>query len=146
MNSYKILKEKHQKEVNSFPMQFAFSDKQFEEGMKNLGLDPTETDKVYSIPGGGFIRKTDSKALQEIFDRHEKEMKEAIETDKTGEGFIYDMFYYELSNHEYIITYDTYDAIQALGLTIEEVQHNSLLLKGLQNACKAQQEWYASHE
>jgi len=38
MNSYLELKEKHQKEVNEFPMFFAFNDKQFKEGMKKFGL------------------------------------------------------------------------------------------------------------
>lgn len=49
MNAYKVLKEKRQQEVNSFPIAFAFSDQQFDEGMRKLGLNPTDTDKVYSI-------------------------------------------------------------------------------------------------
>ena len=35
MNKYNELREKHQKEVNDFPIGFAFSDKQFEEQMQN---------------------------------------------------------------------------------------------------------------
>lgn len=138
MNAYRILKEKRQTEVNSFPMAFAFSDQQFEEGMRSLGLKPTDTDKVYDIGGGGFIRRTDSAALHEMFERHEKEMKEAITADTTGEGFILDMFNYELANHEYVITYDITDTLEALGLTVDDINNNPLLAKGLELARKAQ--------
>ena len=65
MTKYNELREKHQKEVNDFPIGFAFSDKQFEEQMQKLGLDPDDTSKVISIGGGGFIRKTDLKAFEE---------------------------------------------------------------------------------
>ena len=39
MNKYDEIKEKHQKIVNKFPMKFAFSDEQFNQGMKELGLE-----------------------------------------------------------------------------------------------------------
>ena len=34
MNSYVEMKERHQKEVNEFPMKFAFSDEQFKKAME----------------------------------------------------------------------------------------------------------------
>lgn len=139
MNTYLQLKEKHQNEVNSFPMVFAFNNKQFEEGMRKLGLKLTDTDKVYKLSGtGGFYRKTDAKALHDMLERHAKEMDEAVKNDKTGEGFIFDMFNYELANHEYVITYDISDTLAALDLTIEDINNNSLLKKGLEKARKAQ--------
>jgi len=138
MNAYLNLKQKRQAEVNSFPMMFAFSDQQFEEGMKNLGLEPTDTDKIYSIGGGGFIRKSDSISLSEMSKRHNKEMQEAIATDQTGEGFIFDMFNYELRNHEYNYTMDVTDTLEALNLTIEEVNADERLINGLSKAKKAQ--------
>lgn len=134
MNTYKILKEKHEKEFSEFPKFFAYSDKQFEEGMQKLGLTPEDTDKILSIGGGGFIRKTDSDALSELFDRHETEMKEAIEADQTGDGFVYDMFNYELRNHEYGYTFDIGPTLEALGLTREEINNNKRLLHGLSKA------------
>jgi len=143
MNKYTQLKNNHQEEINNFPMFFAFNDKQFNEGMQKLGLDHLETDKLYKLGGtGGFYRKTDAEALHEMFNRHRQEMKEARETD---DQFIFDMFNYELSNHEYIVTGYSGDAITALGLTIEEVENNPRLLKALKKACKAQQDWYIKH-
>lgn len=136
--SYLILKRKHEVEVNAFPMVFAFSNKQFAEGMAKLGLQVTDTDEVFSIGGGGFIRRTDTREFNEMFERHEKEMKEAIDADLTGEGFILDMFDYELGNHEYCITWDVEPTLDALGFTIEEVEADAKLLHGLNKARKAQ--------
>jgi hypothetical protein len=122
MNAYETLKEKHQKEVNAFPMAFAFSDKQFAEGMAKLGLKPEDTDKVYGMAGtGGFYRRSDAPAFHEMFERHEREKQEAIEADKTGNGYIYQMFIYELHNHEYGYTGDPESALNALDLTPEEI-------------------------
>ena len=134
VNQYLEIKTRHQKELDNFPMFFAFSDKQFEEGMKKFGLSSKDANKIYSTSGGGFIKKTDSKKLKYLFAIHNLEMKEAIESDKTGEGFIFDMFDYELSNHEYCITMSVEDTLYALGLTIEEINKNPALIKGLRLA------------
>lgn len=58
--TYVQMKERHQKEVNEFPMMWAFNNDQFAQGMKKLGLQETDTDKIYRIAPGGFIRKTDA--------------------------------------------------------------------------------------
>lgn len=136
-NEYLILKQKHQEEVNNFPMVFAFNNRQFEESMEKLGLTADDTDKVYSIGGGGFIRKTDSESLSEMLDRHEKEMDEAIDSDTTGDGFIFDMFSYELANHEYGYTGEIKSTLDALGLSIERINANEKLLHGLKKACES---------
>ena len=57
MNSYVEMKERHQKEVNEFPMKFAFSDEQFKKAMEELGLTEKDVDKVIGIGAGGFIKK-----------------------------------------------------------------------------------------
>lgn len=136
-NLYIELKEKHQKEVNEFPMVFAFNKEQFGEGLKKLGLEPSDTDKIYILSNcGGFIRKTDCKAFNEMFERHSNEMSCAIVNDSTGDGFIFDMFYYELANHEYSYTMDLSDTLEALGLTKEKINNSPNLLHGLQKARK----------
>lgn len=140
MNKYRELKEKQGKEVNEFPMMFAFSNKQFAEGMAKLGLKENETNKLLSIGAGGFIRKSDRKAFDDMFVRQEKELKKAIEEDLTGEGFIYNMFNYELGNHEYCITWELDETLDALGLTIEEINSNKNLLHGLKKAIEEQRE------
>lgn len=135
-NQYVELKDKHQKEFNEFPMAFAFSNQQYTEGMEKLGLRQTDTDKVYSIGSGGFIRRSDSEAFGEMLARHQRDMDEAIEADETGEGFVYQMFSYELANHEYGYTWELEDTLDALGLTEDEVNNNPKLLLGLKRAIK----------
>lgn len=73
MESYRELRDRQQKEFNELPLGFAFSDKQFDEMMGKWGLDPEkDLDKIYRIPGGGFIQKKDHKHFHEVLDRHKK--------------------------------------------------------------------------
>ena len=131
--SYIQMKKEHQEEVNNFPMIFAFSNKQFEEGMKKLGLKITDTDKIYKLGDtGGYYRKVDAEKLHEMFKRHNYEMKEAMK----NEEFAYGAFDYELANHEYVITYSLEDTLNALGLTLEEVHNDKVLNKALNRAKK----------
>ena len=133
---YLELKQRQQKEVNDFPFGFAFSNQQFKEMMEKFGLKETDTDKIYSIGAGGYIRKSDSNAFDEMFKRHRKEIEDEIEKDKKGTGFIYSMFSYELANHEYCITYDIEPTLDALGLTLDEINKKENLLNGLRKALK----------
>lgn len=143
INRYKELKERFQKEFNKFPIFFAFDEGQFKEGMKKLGLKEDEIDKVLSIGAGGYIRKTDIKKFNQMFEKRAQELKDAIKNDLTGEGFIKQMFRYELANHEYYITCDLSDTLEAVGLTMEEINSNEALKNGLEmakteylNACR----------
>ena len=133
-NQYQILKDRQQKEFNAFPMGAAFSQKQFEEMMAKWGLFPTDTDKILHIGSGCYIRKTDREAFHELVDRLDREKQEAIAADTTGDGIIKDMFLYELANHEYCITYDQDDTLDALGLTVDEINADPRLLRGLEKA------------
>lgn len=136
MNPYLTLKEKHQKEINEFPFGFCFNDQQFNEMMTNWGLTPEDTDKIYSIGGGGYIRKSDSKAMNEMFDRHEREVAAARSENK--DDYLYHMFNYELANHEYGYTYDATDTLDALGLTMEEIEADERMLEAFKRAIKNQ--------
>lgn len=139
MNTYVELKNKHQREINAFPLGFAFSEKQFNEMMvERFGLTPEDTDKIYDIGGGGYVRKCDSEAMNEMFDRHEKEREEAIRENK--DDYLYHMFNYELANHEYSYTGELDDTLDALGLTMEEISADPRMVDALHRACKHQME------
>lgn len=132
INQYQIIRDRQQQEVNNLPMRFAFSQEQFHEVMKEWGLDPKkDLDKIARIPWGGFIQKKDAPLMHETFARHHKELQAAIDADPTGEGFIKDMFLYELENHEYIYTGTAEDALDSLGLSFEDVVANPRLARGL---------------
>lgn len=137
MNKYRELTQRQQEETNALPWKFAFSNKQFAEIMAEWGLTVEDTDKIYKLGStGGFYLKTDSKLIHETLDRHEREFREAIAADPDGEGFIHDMFKYELANHEYCITGDVEETLDALGLTYEEVKADERLWHGLRLALR----------
>lgn len=138
MNKYRELKEKQQKEFNeAHLLGFAFGDKQFEELMKRWGIDPRnkkELKKVAHLFSGAYILVENIPAYKDLNRRHSKEFKAAVAEDKTGDGFIYQMFYYELANHEYGYTGDYEDTLNALGYTWEQVQADDRLRHGLEKA------------
>ena len=136
MNAYQQLKDRQQKEFNAFPLGAAFSKEQFEKMMQGWDLTLNDTDKICSIGYGCFIRKSDKERFLEMNTRFKKEMQDAVAADKTGDGFICDMFLYELANHEYCITYDYEETFDALGLTLEKVNADQRLIRGLQKALK----------
>ena len=124
MNRYAEMKRRQQEEFNSFPRQFA-------EGMEKLGLEPSDTDKVFKSPGGGIYRREDSQRLKAMFERFDQELKEAVAADKTGEDFIYEMFLCEMENHEYGYTGDLDETLDVLGYTLDEILADGRLSRGL---------------
>ena len=108
MNQYRELLQKHQQEVNVLPIRYAFGEQQFREMMNAWGLDPEkDLDKIYRLG-----------------------------EDKTGDGFIYQMFLCELANHEYNYTEDVEETLDALGYTWEQIMADKRLLHGLKMAQK----------
>lgn len=130
MNAYEELRTRQQKEFDAFPIKWAFNSKQMDEAMKELGLQPGEYDKITSIGAGGFIRKTDSDAFDALLEKLNKELEDAVAADPTGEGFIYDMFKYELDNHEYGYTGSAQETLDALAMTMEEIEADERLKNG----------------
>ncbi len=142
MNAYLELKKRHQTEFNTFPMVFAFTQEDLEKGMRKLGLDPTEKDKVCSLFGAGdIIRKSDVETYKSMSLRHRRELEDAIKADRTGRGFIFDMFLYELSANEYGFTEDASDTLEALGITWDDLEQNAPLKHGFDMACKKLSNW-----
>ena len=123
-NQYLKLKKKHEKEINSFPMFFSFSNEQLEKGLKNL---KTTKENLRSLNCGGFIKSEDVKKYQEMLLNQSNEHKKAMEK----KIYAYQMFKYELANHEFIITYDEEDTLNSLNLTFKEVNKNKFLSEQL---------------
>lgn len=137
MSKYTELKTKHQAEVNAFPLGFAYNDAQFAEMMAKWGLNPEDTNEICFIGYGGYVRKSDADAMQEMFVRHRDEMKAAMQ----DFDFAYEAFNYELANHEYCITYDATEAIAALGLSMKEINASFMLKSALKKAIAAQEDF-----
>lgn len=140
MNPYKQLCERQQEEWNALPIHFAFGQKQFDDMMKSWGFDSDEDiDKIHSIGAGGYILKKDAEWVQQTKARHIAERKAAIEADKTGKGFIYFMFLYELDRNYYAyvgVDEGLEEALNALGYTWSDVSTNKRLHRGFEKASR----------
>lgn len=118
MSNYRNLKNNNQSKVDSFKdLFFAFSAKQFAEGMQSLKLLPGETDKVVHIGSGGYVLKSEFPRFQSILSENQASLKSFL---ATKEGLL-DALEYELANHEYAYTYEANEAIESLGLDPETI-------------------------
>lgn len=123
MVTYRELRERQQAEFNKFPFFCAFDEKQFAEGKRKLGV--VEDSEVRHYYAGMYYRKADTEALRAMMRRFDDERKAAFKDD----SFLYDAFYHELANHEYCITYDDEPTLEALGLTVEELEEDQRMGK-----------------
>ena len=71
---------------------------------------------------------------QAQYQTNRQKLAEAIAGDNTGDGFVREMFVYELDNHEYGYTMDTEDTLDALGYTADEILGNPRLKRGIEKA------------
>ena len=131
MSKYSIFKRAKQQKVNEFPMMFAFSKEQLEEGKAKLGV--TDNKELLSIGAGGFIRKSDKNEFDNLFIQLDKELSENLNDDE----FLYDAFLYEIANHEYCYSCDLTDSLEVLGLTVEQVRADNRMNSILNKAIKA---------
>lgn len=128
---YQEFTKKYKKLLNDFEgIFFAFSDKQFFESAKKLGINANkkeELKKIVSIGTGGYILKTKVKDFNEMFKKKDTEFKKLMK----NESFAYDTFLYELRNHEYCITCDITDTLNSLGYAMEEIKKDKILSTSL---------------
>ena len=136
METYVEMVRRHQKEFSELPVFFAFNNEQFSEGMKKFGVQ--DKSEVISINYGGYVKKTDAHLVKEFFSRCGEELKTA----RKNREFAVGMFKYELGNHEYCVTRDLTEVINALGLTFEEIAADKELTKAL---IQAREEYMKEH-
>jgi len=135
---YQITKERHQKEFNDFSketMFFAFDKKQFEEGMQKLGLEPSETNKIVSIGAGGYLLKDKVDELKNLSKKQKEELKQLR---KNKKQFAAGMFAYELANHEFGLTYDLSETLDALNMTLTSIKKEPETYEALKEVLKKQ--------
>ena len=128
MSKYSAFKKSKQQKVDEFPMMFAFSQEQLEEGKARLGV--TDNKELLSIGAGGFIRKSDREEFDNLFIQLDKELAENLNDDE----FLYEAFLYELANHEYCYSWDLTDSLDVLGLTVEQVKADDRMYSILKKA------------
>lgn len=138
METYTEMKERHQSEVNALPLAFAFSHDRYLERLAawNITEEEAKAGAIVGIGNGGFIRASDRDLVISTFERIADEEAAAIAADQDGTGYIYQMFLYELQNHEYSYTGDIDDTLDALNISNKDLAENPALLAGLNAAIK----------
>ena len=81
METYQQMKQRHKEEIESLPVQWAFNDEQFAEGMRKFGLNPEDKDKVCSVGYGGFVKREDQHLLPELAKRQIEELQRNLNAD-----------------------------------------------------------------
>lgn len=137
MNLYRKLKDRQQERMNAFLNRyafFAFSKEQYAAGLQKFGLSPDAAEGLISISGGGYLLKDKAAEFYKLLEKTGAERQAALDDPEAGAQFAFDMFRYELANHEYGYTGDAAETLAALGYTPEEVQNSDLLREALTKA------------
>ena len=136
---YLELQKAHRKELEEFPIAYAFNGKQLEEALEKLGATKEECVSVFGH--GDIVKKENVKPFIEMLTRHKKEMQDKLIADP---DFAEAAFLYEMDNHEYAINWDgdediygcfniDWDFIQKHGL---QLAYNRARNKHMSNAEK----------
>ena len=121
---YLDLQSKHRKELEEFPIAYAFSDKQLGEALTKLGATKDECVTVFGH--GDIVKKVDAKRFVDMLKRHTKEMQERLKADV---DFAEAAFLYEMDNHEYAINWSgDEDVLDCFAITWKEIEEWGLQL------------------
>ena len=116
-DEYLELKKRHQKELEDFPIAYAFNDKQLQEALEKLGATKEECITVFGH--GDIVKRTDAKALIKMLERHDEELKQKLRDDV---DFAEAAFLEEMDNHEYAINHSAdEDVLAAFNITFENI-------------------------
>lgn len=119
--AYLDLQKRQQKEMNDFPIAYAFSEQQLEEALAKLGATKEECVTLYNH--GDVMKKTDVPAFRTMCKRHTKELHEAMKDENFAEA----AFLYEMDNHEYAINWSgDEDVLSCFALSFDEVDEMGL--------------------
>lgn len=134
MNKYKQLKDQLQKQYDALPIKYAYSEMQFKNMLKQFETETGGRVRLLHIDRGAYILAQDEKLIDEFLESSDRELAEAMKDD----DFLYDAFNYELANHEFCYTDDVSDALDALGLSWEQIKDDQRMMTILKRACENQ--------
>ena len=119
---YINFKDAQMKELNEFPIAYAFNDEQLQRALEKLGVASVK--ECVSVMGhGDIVKKEDAPKLLAMFKRHDEELLEKMKDEDFAEA----AFLYEMDNHEYAINWDgDDDVLGCFNLTFEKLQEMRL--------------------
>lgn len=121
--AYLDLLEKHRKEINEFPIAYAFSEEQLKEALKKLGVESTK-ECITIFNHGDIVKKENAPKFLEMLKRHMNEIKIAMKEEAFAEA----AFLYEMDNHEYVINWDgDDDVLSCFGFNFDDLRELKLM-------------------
>lgn len=121
--AYLDLQEKHRKELNDFPIAYAFNDTQLQEALEKLGAK--SVDECVTVMGSGdIVKKENGKPFLDLLKRQVKEVQDLLLSDiDIAEA----AFLYEMDNHEYAINWGgDEDLLSCFGIDYAELEELGL--------------------
>jgi len=116
-DEYLELQKRHQKELEEFPIAYAFNDKQLEEALEKLGATKEECVTVFGH--GDIVKRENAKSLVALLERQQEELQQRLKDDPI---FAEAAFLYEMDNHEYAINWTgDEDVLDCFGITFEHI-------------------------
>lgn len=122
---YLDLIDKQRKEIEDFPIAYAFNDEQLKEALKKLGVE--STDECVTIFGSGdIVKKENALPFIEMLKCHTRIVQNKLKEDP---DFAEAAFLYEMDNHEYAINMDgDDDVLRCFGMDYEDLRNWGLQL------------------
>ena len=139
--AYLDLQEKHRKELNDFPIAYAFNDKQLQEALEKLGAK--SVDECVTVMGSGdIVKKENGKPFLDLLKRQVKEVQDLLLSDM---DIAEAAFLYEMDNHEYAINWSgDEDVLRCFGLDEDDLVKMDLevpYLRARNKHMKHAEEW-----
>ena len=135
-NEYLELKKRHEKELEDFPIAYAFNDKQLEEAL--VKLNATKEECVTVFGHGDIVKRENAKPLIKMMERQVEELQQRLRDDP---DFAEAAFLYEMDNHEYAINWSgDEDVLACFNLSFEKINK-----WGLQMAYRRARERHMEH-
>ena len=137
--AYLELQKQQRKELEDFPIAYAFNEEQLKQALEKLNATKKECVTVWGC--GDILKRTDVPAFKEMLKRHREEIHELLKDEQAAE----EAFLYEMDNHEYAINYDgDADVLACFDLSfnkLDEISLRDAYLRARNRHMKHSEEW-----
>ncbi|MFL0096071.1 DUF7659 family protein [Tenacibaculum maritimum] len=127
--TYQQFKSIANEKYNSINIHFAFNEEQYKNILEKLEVKKgEESDKICKV-GGGIMLKTEVHLLGKYY----KWFNEQVDSLMKRDSYVYQMFYYEFSNHEAQISGDYEEVAKEFVSDLEDPRINKIYQKAKTN-------------
>ena len=120
--AYLDLQERQRKEIEEFPIAYAFNEQQLAEALEKLGAKKEECVTIFGH--GDIVKKENAKPFMDMLKRQMNELQIAMKEETFAEA----AFLYEMDNHEYAINWSgDEDVLNVFGFNFDDLRELKLM-------------------